>query len=406
MWLTYGVDDHHALVAIADVPRGKTPLRCPYCNGPLTAKKGHVRQHHFAHTGETCRAVARETDLPLLPLYDNFNLHLSGKELHDLHHYWQDYGVHGWSVPLRSDTHALVRREILVWNRWRDRGRGGYEFTKLGKIPVGALSLQLFTAVQEPLIAARLAALEERATRSWERGLPTCAQDLTDFRLYRAQLQRILTVSLYFVAVQAGDAVYYKIGVTSRPIAERVAEIAHELRPQCPTVTLTVLGTWPHRGNVERYFKHRYQAAQHRIGTRTEYFQFADVRPVLRDLRRMPPKALSAVEHEILTGVPSALERRIADVAARQVAQARAAHRSRAIQQGMQQAAATGIHVGRPKGTVEPPDVFLAKPTSLRIAVALHQGLSVRQAAAVVGVSVNTVRKVAARLKPAAQARA
>jgi len=131
MWLTYGVDNYHALVAIADVPRGKTLLRCPYCGGLLTAKKGDVRQHHFAHTDDTCRAVARDTDLPILPLYDNFNLHLSGKELRDLRHYWQEYGVHGRSVPISAATHPLVRRELIVWNRWRERGRGGYEFRSL-----------------------------------------------------------------------------------------------------------------------------------------------------------------------------------------------------------------------------------------------------------------------------------
>jgi hypothetical protein len=93
MWLAYGVDEHQALVAIDDVPRGKSPLRCPYCGGPLLAKKGRIKQHHFAHAEETCRAVARESDLPTLPLYDQFHLHLSGRELADLHCYWQAYGA-------------------------------------------------------------------------------------------------------------------------------------------------------------------------------------------------------------------------------------------------------------------------------------------------------------------------
>ncbi len=70
MWLTYGVDTDNALVAISDVPSGKTHLRCLYCGGPLTAKKGHIVGHHFAHTGETCRAVERDDDSVALPLYD------------------------------------------------------------------------------------------------------------------------------------------------------------------------------------------------------------------------------------------------------------------------------------------------------------------------------------------------
>jgi hypothetical protein len=73
---------------------------------------------------------------------------------------------------------------------------------------VGALSLRLFTEVQEPLIAERLAQLEAAATRSWEQQLPPWEQDLTDLRIYRAQLKRILAVSLYFVAVCAGETVF------------------------------------------------------------------------------------------------------------------------------------------------------------------------------------------------------
>jgi hypothetical protein len=38
-------------------------------------------QHHFAHTGETCRAVDRGDDAIGLPLYAHVNLQLSGKEL-------------------------------------------------------------------------------------------------------------------------------------------------------------------------------------------------------------------------------------------------------------------------------------------------------------------------------------
>jgi hypothetical protein len=239
MWLAYGVDAHQGLVAIDDVPRGKSPLRCPYCGGPLTAKKGRITQHHFAHTDDTCRAVARESDLPTLPLYDNFHLHLSGRELADLQRYWHTYGVPGRSVPV-GDHHPLVRRELLVWNRWR--GRGGYEFTKLGQIPVGALSLRLFAAVQEPLIMQRLAQLETTATTAWQGQLPTWEQDLIDLRIYRAQLQRVLAVSLYFCAVRTAQAVYYKIGVTGRPIDERVAEIRQELCAHLPAVTVTVLG--------------------------------------------------------------------------------------------------------------------------------------------------------------------
>ncbi|GAX45449.1 hypothetical protein NIES4075_64700 [Tolypothrix sp. NIES-4075] len=68
MWLKYGVDKNGTLVNIVDITRGKTPLKCPYCNCGLTAKKGNRKEHHFAHTEETCRPVAKR-EFPVLPLY-------------------------------------------------------------------------------------------------------------------------------------------------------------------------------------------------------------------------------------------------------------------------------------------------------------------------------------------------
>jgi competence CoiA-like predicted nuclease len=38
------------LRSIDEVVRGKTQLTCLYCGGSLTAKKGSVKEHHFAHT--------------------------------------------------------------------------------------------------------------------------------------------------------------------------------------------------------------------------------------------------------------------------------------------------------------------------------------------------------------------
>lgn len=109
MWLVYGVDTDQALVFISDVPRGKTRLRCPYCAGPLTAKKGRLVGHHFAHTDETCREVARDDDAVALPLYDNFNLQLSGKELQTLRHQWTLYGAHDRTLDLKEHDRIALR---------------------------------------------------------------------------------------------------------------------------------------------------------------------------------------------------------------------------------------------------------------------------------------------------------
>lgn len=55
MWLAYGQNEHDEFIHVSEVTRGKSALACPYCGGLLTAKKGRVKAHHFAHTGATCK---------------------------------------------------------------------------------------------------------------------------------------------------------------------------------------------------------------------------------------------------------------------------------------------------------------------------------------------------------------
>ncbi|MHC5740123.1 competence protein CoiA family protein [Nostoc sp.] len=83
MWLKFGVDPDGQLVCVEDVGSGKTKLKCPYCYGELTAKKGKIKQYHFAHSSATCLPVANR-DFSILPLYDNFNIYLSRKDLAQL----------------------------------------------------------------------------------------------------------------------------------------------------------------------------------------------------------------------------------------------------------------------------------------------------------------------------------
>jgi hypothetical protein len=133
----------------------------------------------------------------------------------------------------------------------------------------------------EMAVAAGLSCLDERRA---------------DLLIYRAQLRRILGNSLYFLEVKADGNTFYKIGITTRSIEERIAEVYRDVRAHYSDVAVNLLGLWEHRGNVELYFKHRYQPFNYRIGKLTEYFVFPNVKAVLQDLCEMEPKALSAVE--------------------------------------------------------------------------------------------------------------
>jgi hypothetical protein len=95
----------------------------------------------------------------------------------------------------------------------------------------------------------------------------------------------------------------YKIGITTRSIEERIAEVQRDVRAHYSDVAVSLLGLWEHRGNVELYFKHRYQPFNYRIGKLTEYFAFPFVKAVLQDLCEMKPKVLSVVELEAIDGM-------------------------------------------------------------------------------------------------------
>jgi hypothetical protein len=299
MWLKFGVALSGSLTSIDEVVRGKTNLACLYCGGSLTAKKGSVKEHHFAHTGETCKPVSQRMKtkaFPALPLYDNFNIQLKGEELEQLKVLWKEYGAQDYAIP-----------KDLVNFRWQlkglleSEGDRSYRFTNLGKIPVGALPLALFNGVQEPLLLDQLVQLERSVDVAEAAGLSCLEERLADLQIYRTQLHGILVNSLYFLEVKADKNIFYKIGITTRSSEERIAEVQRDLKAYYSDVIINLLGLWEHRGNVELYFKHRYKAFNYRIGKLTEYFAFPKVKAVLQDLYEMKPKVLSAVELDALS---------------------------------------------------------------------------------------------------------
>ncbi|NMG08777.1 GIY-YIG nuclease family protein [Brasilonema sp. UFV-L1] len=300
MWLKYGIDENGTLVNISDVTKGKTSLKCPYCDCKLTAKKGKIKEHHFAHTKQTCRPVLTR-EFPVLPLYDNFDIHLSSKDFQQLKLLWKEYGSAYYFISPDLVPSGLIRAGLLQKNISTFPYQ--YEFTNLGKIPIGALELMLFNEVQEPLLLKKLLKLELAVEHALHKNAPDLDYIFTDLKLYCAQFKRILSCRLYFLEIYTNQDTLHKIGVTQRPISERLAEIKIDLLAHYQSVDdIKVLGTWEHRGNVELYFKHRYRDFNYPIGNLTEYYKFQteDVKIVLGDLQQMKPKVLNSVEIDLL----------------------------------------------------------------------------------------------------------
>lgn len=385
MWLRYGVNANNELVAIEDVQSGRTNLGCPYCGNQLIAKKGRVKEHHFAHNDETCRMVIKREprELPTLPLYDSFDIFLTGKELEQLQKLWHRHKSHDNGIHSLELMPAFTRENLVKHNQHLNgcSGSGAYEFTDLGKIPVKALSLLRFNFVQEPLILQKLSQLEAAVFNNQGEVIsePELSFRLTDLRIYSAQIRKILLSTLYYLEIKVDGQILYKIGVTTRPISKRLAEIQRDLRVHFQKVAINVLGTWAHRGNVEKYFKYRYSDFNYPIGSLTEYFQFVDpddTQVVKHDLDSMQLKVLSPVEQEIVESKPSPIEQAL-------YAETKLKERSRR---------------GKPLFS-ELGRVFLSRPSSQLVIEALHQGCSLRQAAERASVPVNTARKVLAVLQ-------
>lgn len=309
MWLKFGVDERNRLVAIADVASGKTNLVCPYCGNRLVAKKGNLKEHHFAHFEETCRIVATKRELPTLPLYDNFHIQLSGKALQFLQKLWRSCGQNNWEIHYSNDLKPLVKAKLLQKNVYLNPQ--SYQFTQLGQIPVGALPLNQFNQVQAPLWLAKLSDLERKVELAKVIKSLNYAEQLVDLQLYRAQYKSVLERRLYYLQVAADGTMLHKIGVTGRPIEQRIMEVQRDLLKHFSTVDIAVLGTWEHRGNVELYFKHRYKRFNYPIGSLTEYYRFEgadDAVAALDDLCQMQPKVLSPVEADVVANRSSPLQ--------------------------------------------------------------------------------------------------
>lgn len=403
-WLQQGLNEYNALVNIEDVASGRSPLRCPYCEDTLTAKKGRIKAHHFAHTHQTCAAVIERTQseaLPRLPLYTAFALDLGYLELEELLKLWKEYGEAGVKVP-EPYYSQLVNGEYLRYNRFIGHD-GGYEFTKLGKVPVGGLSVPLFADIQKERMLERLYDLDDSAWYELQGNNSLCDRafigTLGDYRLYTAQLERLLSTSLYYLQIDAAKERFYKIGVTTRTVEERVSEIEYDLQKHIGTATIKVLGHWPTAGRVEHYFKHRFSAYNKPIGSLSEYFSFDkdQAKKVLRELQRLKSKRWPASEQ---VETQASLNDLVEQVSRNKVAyeqdiakRARQRQRAQAISAGLRRAAQQGQSIGRPRGD-EADAAFLAKPKSQKIIAALEVDLSLRKAARRAGASINTVRKV------------
>lgn len=103
----WALDSHKRPVPISLAGRGAQGYTCPICNGPMIAKKGDIKQHHFAHEFEslpecTPENVAKKIAGTWLVL--ELGEHMAHKKPFPLQ--WQMYGE-SYRVNLLKDITAI-----------------------------------------------------------------------------------------------------------------------------------------------------------------------------------------------------------------------------------------------------------------------------------------------------------
>jgi hypothetical protein len=275
MFLIYGQNAAGELVRIDRVKSGKTDLRCPYCAGPLIARRGKILADHFAHAGETCRPVSGGQAALVLLDFELFRQSLSGPQARDLDKLRELGRVFTAPSQVRpAMMSTLTRLGFVAAVPAADLKRPLYWLTPRA---------QAFFLTLDPAWWLKFVFEETRLA------LATAPDEVTA-RLLRAEIERREGMALYFLRVH-GVAEVYKIGFTTRPIVARLVKIKWELDRELPRneIKLELLRYKPGCGAVEGYLKAFWAAALAPLGSHQEYFVFNAVQPALALLDRIEP---------------------------------------------------------------------------------------------------------------------
>ncbi|XAZ81820.1 hypothetical protein A6C57_26880 (plasmid) [Fibrella sp. ES10-3-2-2] len=433
-WLQVGLNRQEQLIHISESPRGEAcALVCPHCHGPLTAKKGRIKVHHYAHLANSCR--------PLLPYFDFWatNVDETGwpldefaqrhaqqllaeqqrlnEQLTKLQTNWQTIKdlmaellniLDDVSQPYKTGTRPANRQvnqdvltdvQAFLESLSSDRGPvpalyrvrhsqfSSYWHLDLKPRKWGSVSEWGYSVFPGQLWEEELSGTaylipsklrkHYDALISYHRTYNVLADLTTEHDAFERTLTRFITFNFYFLRIDLPSGTLYKSGVTSRPLPERVAEIERDLRPLGP-VTIEPLALVKQAGYLEAYFKRKYVSYQHPLNTvsgpLTEYFD-------------LPPDEVGA----IVTALQSLMQD--------DATPAEPMTRSERVRAGMRRAKASGKTLGRPKAP-ERTDAFLQKSKSQIVVQLLRAGHSLREIERQTGFSINTIRKVNETLKP------
>ena len=163
----------------------------------------------------------------------------------------------------------------------------------------GISPIPVFVSEQDRLIRQRHALLQTAVDRARGSGDDHIAAD--DLSLYRAQWQRVLSMTLFFLEIRHQDGQLYKIGVTDQSVDDYAARLERDLRPLLGPTQVNKLYALAHQGAVERY-------ALHRCGSQEKFAVIAGCllldfpAGIVSELEELGDRHLDELETEILNG--------------------------------------------------------------------------------------------------------
>jgi hypothetical protein len=301
--IEYAINNFKEYINISDVNSGKTNLKCPFCGGLLIAKKGISQAHHFAHQLEGCS----HSTFDKIPTIDGiFHLGLTRtqetaidlllKNFGDKEFSWEDEKFDKanphyllFRANIKKTKHvinSLFEKNALVKISEapiKDKTRSIREmFTKFSLSAYSNLLTAQLSA--KSLAVKKLLSIEdyfEFYLNEVNRNILECTSSLEEIDriqldILNADLERSKVNKLYFLKIIYPNGVFYKIGITTRTIQERLKEIEYFVRDHFPDLQIKPLYFLDQLGFLERYFKVKYFANRLTIGQATEYFLFSD----------------------------------------------------------------------------------------------------------------------------------
>lgn len=334
MFLAYGLNKDDEFTHISEVPRGRTKLVCHFCDGLLTARKGRVKAHHFAHSDGTCNRkiyydffdITQEAFPTEMNLFDYAIQRLKELEV-------EREQLNTEVESLRSkiekanniiiDTKSLFEKISKPYKngiRPKNRQQNYEVYQELLKFLAGKqiyypeferVRHACFTSYQELRFGSYIMPHAYAPCTLWQyqdssfvpKALVDCFNILKwylpekskliqlkkDVVAFEQEYERFKRFALYFMEIKTNDAVFHKIGVTGRTAKERMEEVKRDFERLIGETQISLKYQVKGYAFLETFFKHKHHKFKMDLKNHTEYFQFPEsvLQEVVTDLNKL-----------------------------------------------------------------------------------------------------------------------